>query len=145
MCDEKELAMGVLYRIWGVLIFHRPNPRTNQVLLRHIMDTTEDDAPITLEGQHVIVILDKASLEIVKTKTGDFTLLNCDDHISLMKKFNKDPADFRPDIIHQELMAILDSPLNKANRVKVYIHTEKNVLIEVNPKTRIPRTLKLTF
>ena len=39
-------------------------------------------------------------------------------------------------------MAVLDSPLNKANRVKVYVHTEKNVLIEVNPKTRVPRTFK---
>lgn len=39
-------------------------------------------------------------------------------------------------------MAVLDSPLNKAGLVKVYIHTEKNVLIEVNPKTRIPRTFK---
>lgn len=39
-------------------------------------------------------------------------------------------------------MAVLDSPLNKAGKVKVYIHTEKNVLIEVNPKTRIPRTFK---
>lgn len=37
---------------------------------------------------------------------------------------------------------MLDSPLNKANRVKVYVHTERNVLIEVNPKTRIPRTFK---
>ena len=39
-------------------------------------------------------------------------------------------------------MAVLDSPLNKCGKLKVYIHTEKNVLIEVNPKTRIPRTFK---
>lgn len=29
------------------------------------------------------------------------------------KKHNKDPAAYRPDIAHQELMAVLDSPLNK--------------------------------
>lgn len=40
------------------------------------------------------------------------------------------------------LLALLDSPLNKAGLLQVYIHTEKNVLIEVNPRTRIPRTFK---
>jgi rRNA pseudouridine-1189 N-methylase Emg1 (Nep1/Mra1 family) len=34
---------------------------------------------------------------------------------------------------------LLDSPLNKAGLLQVYIHTDKNVLIEVNPQTRIPR------
>jgi rRNA small subunit pseudouridine methyltransferase Nep1 len=93
-------------------------------------------------SKEITVILDIASLEIVKTKKGDFQLLNCDDHIGLMRKHNKDPQDYRPDIIHQELMAVLDSPLNKAGKVKCYVHTEKNVLIEINPKTRIPRTFK---
>lgn len=37
---------------------------------------------------------------------------------------------------------LLDSPLNRAGLLQVYIHTEKNVLIEVNPQTRIPRTFK---
>lgn len=37
---------------------------------------------------------------------------------------------------------LLDSPLNKAGLLQVYIHTAKNVLIEVNPQTRIPRTFK---
>jgi len=92
--------------------------------------------------KELTIILDLASLEIVKTKKGDFQLLNCDDHVHLMKKHNKDPQDYRPDIIHQELMAVLDSPLNKAGKVQVYLHTEKNVLIEINPKTRIPRTFK---
>lgn len=39
-------------------------------------------------------------------------------------------------------MALLDSPLNKAGLLQVYIHTTKNVLIEVNPHVRIPRTFK---
>jgi len=66
-------------------------------------------------GRQVIVILDLATLEIVKTKKGDFQLLNCDDHTSIMRKHNKDPSQYRPDIIHQELMAVLDSPLNKVS------------------------------
>lgn len=105
-------------------------------------DSDEEGAPTPVGAKQVIVILDIASLETVKTKKGDFQLLNCDDHIGLMKKHNKDPQNYRPDIIHQELMAVLDSPLNKSGKVKVYVHTEKNVLIEINPKTRIPRTFK---
>ena len=34
------------------------------------------------------------------------------------------------------------SPLNKAGNIRVMVHTEKNVLIEINAKTRIPRTFK---
>ena len=34
----------------------------------------------------------------------------------------------------------MDSPLNRAGLLQVYVHTEKNVLIEINPSTRIPRT-----
>jgi len=52
-------------------------------------------------GRQVIVILDKAALETVKTKKGEFQLLNCDDHVNIMKKNNKDPANYRPDILHQ--------------------------------------------
>lgn len=37
---------------------------------------------------------------------------------------------------------LMDSPLNRAGLLQVYIRTEKNVLIEINPQTRIPRTFK---
>lgn len=40
----------------------------------------------------------------------------------------------------QCLLMLLDSPLNRAGLLQVYIHTEKNALIEINPQTRIPRT-----
>lgn len=102
----------------------------------------EDVTTDSTKQQQVYIILDGAQLETVKTKKGDFQLMNCDDHVTIMKRTGKDPQMFRPDIVHQELMAILDSPLNKAGRVKVFVHTSKNVLIEINPKTRIPRTFK---
>lgn len=47
----------------------------------------------------------------------------------------------RPDITHQCLLTLLDSPLNIAGKLRVYIHTTDNLLIEINPATRIPRTL----
>ena len=38
---------------------------------------------------------------------------------------------------------ILDSPLNKAGKVKgIFVHTAKNVLIQVNPQVRLPRTFR---
>ena len=54
----------------------------------------------------------------------------------------KDPSDYRPDIVHQVLLALMDSPLNKAGHLHVLMLTKKNVLIEISPHTRIPRTFK---
>lgn len=47
------------------------------------------------------------------------TLLNCDDHRTFLLRHKKDPALYRPDICHQALLAILDSPLTKSGRLKV--------------------------
>ena len=35
---------------------------------------------------------------------------------------------------------LMDSPLNRAGLLQVYIHTSTNQLIEISPQTRIPRT-----
>lgn len=37
---------------------------------------------------------------------------------------------------------LFDSPLNRAGLLQVYIHTQNNILIEINPQTRFPRTFK---
>jgi rRNA small subunit pseudouridine methyltransferase Nep1 len=34
----------------------------------------------------------------------------------------------------------LDSPCNKSGNLQIYIHTANNVLIQINPHIRIPRT-----
>ena len=49
-----------------------------------------------------------------------YELLNCDDHANFLRRHNKDPAQYRPDICHQALLAILDSPLAKAGHLKAY-------------------------
>lgn len=89
-------------------------------------------------GRRVIVVLTKAALETVKTKRG-FELLNADEHKGILTKHNKEPSEYRPDIVHQALLTLLDSPLNKAGLLQVYVETSTNVLIEVNPRIRIPR------
>ncbi|KAG8760980.1 hypothetical protein FRC14_000581 [Serendipita sp. 396] len=111
--------------------------------------------------RRLIVVLEQACLEAYKVashsgassragskpgkppaKEAKYTLLNCDDHQGILAKMGRDIADARPDITHQCLLTLLDSPLNKAGLLQVYIHTAKGVLIEVNPGVRIPRTFK---
>ncbi|KAG9957870.1 Nep1-domain-containing protein, partial [Aureobasidium melanogenum] len=75
-------------------------------------------------------------------KDDKYSLLNSDEHIGVMRKMNRDISDARPDITHQCLLTLLDSPLNKAGKLQIYIHTAKGVLIEVSPTVRIPRTFK---
>lgn len=93
--------------------------------------------------RRVIVVLDSAPLEIVKVGKGKESrhhLLNSDDHQGILRKNKRDLSDYRPDIAHQCLLALLDSPLNKAGKLQVYLRTQRNVLIEISPHTRIPRT-----
>ena len=49
----------------------------------------------------VYVLLDLASLEVVKTRKGEFQLLNGDDHRSILTKHGREPSECRPDIAHQ--------------------------------------------
>lgn len=93
------------------------------------------------DGRLLIVVLERASLETIKTKRG-FELLCADSHAKLLKKNNKIATEYRPDILHRSLLALLDSPLNKAGRLRIFVHTISNVVIEVNPSVRIPRTYK---
>ncbi|KVH91732.1 ribosomal RNA small subunit methyltransferase nep-1 [Cynara cardunculus var. scolymus] len=90
----------------------------------------------------VIFILEKASLEVAKVGKS-YQLLNSEDHANFLRKNNRNPAEYRPDISHQAILNILDSPLNKAGRLKaLYVRTEKGVLFEIKPHVRIPRTFK---
>ncbi|THH04925.1 hypothetical protein EW145_g5170 [Phellinidium pouzarii] len=115
------------------------------------------------QTRRLIVVLEQACLESYRVSSGSgggtgtgrgkrgsdrtggeakYALLNCDDHQGILAKTGRDIADARPDITHQCLLTLLDSPLNKAGLLQVYIHTAKGVLIEINPHVRIPRTFK---
>jgi rRNA small subunit pseudouridine methyltransferase Nep1 len=91
------------------------------------------------DQKRLIVVLENANLETVKNGKN-YELLNCDHHKGQILKYKKDPSMCRPDILHQCLLMLLDSPLNRAGLLQIFIHTAKQVLIEVNPQTRIPRT-----
>ncbi|EPQ59757.1 Nep1-domain-containing protein [Gloeophyllum trabeum ATCC 11539] len=116
----------------------------------------QHSVPKANSGQRrLYVILEQACLEAYRVSSGakaksgrhaddgvKYALLNCDDHQGILAKMGRDIADARPDITHQCLLTLLDSPLNKAGLLQIYIHTAKGVLIEVNPHVRIPRTFK---
>ncbi|KAL8375787.1 hypothetical protein RB595_007078 [Gaeumannomyces hyphopodioides] len=106
------------------------------------------------DSKRLIVVLANASLETYKASHSSapsrmgvqreekYSLLNSDEHIGVMRKMKRDISDARPDITHQCLLTLLDSPINKAGKLQIYIQTAKGVLIEVSPSVRIPRTFK---
>jgi rRNA small subunit pseudouridine methyltransferase Nep1 len=93
------------------------------------------------KARRLIVLLEEATLETVRIAGRD-ELLNSDDHAHYLRKHGRDLSSARPDVTHQCLLMLQDSPLNKSGGLQVYIHTARNVLIEVNPECRIPRTFK---
>jgi len=91
--------------------------------------------------KRLIIILEGAHLETCKAGKS-FELLNIDDHRGILSRNGREFSSARPDITHQCLLMLFDSPLNRAGLLQVFIRTANNVLIEINPATRIPRTFK---
>lgn len=56
-----------------------------------------------------------------------------------MKALSNGEKRGRPDIIHFALLEALGSPLNIEGLLKVYVHALNDYVIDVNPKTRLPR------
>lgn len=92
-----------------------------------------------VEKKILYVVLEGCSLETAKVG-GEYVILSSDKHANFLRKQKKDPADYRPDILHQCLLNLLDSPLNRAGKLRVFFRTTKNVLVDVSPQCRIPRT-----
>ena len=81
------------------------------------------------DTKRLIVVLSNASLETYKAshaasrggpngkENAKYSLLNSDEHIGVMRKMNRDISDARPDITHQCLLTLLDSPVNKAGKL----------------------------
>nr|POE96932.1 ribosomal rna small subunit methyltransferase nep1 [Quercus suber] len=125
-----------------------PPPSLPQLVAEQNIPISSSDK----DTKRLVVVLSNASLETYRASHANgrngakdaakFSLLNSDEHIGVMRKMNRDISDARPDITHQCLLTLLDSPLNKAGKLQIYIHTAKGVLIEVSPTVRIPRTFK---
>ncbi|MCJ1471374.1 18S rRNA pseudouridine methyltransferase [Lambiella insularis] len=124
-----------------------PPPKLPQLVAEQHVPIPSTDK----DTKRLIVVLSNASLETFRASHGGrggpvkdekYSLLNSDEHIGVMRKMNRDISDARPDITHQCLLTLLDSPVNKAGKLQIYISTAKGMLIEVSPTVRIPRTFK---
>ncbi|AIN97011.1 methyltransferase, putative [Leishmania panamensis] len=91
--------------------------------------------------RRVIVILEHCPLQTVQTDRG-FELLS-DRHRAYHARHNQDPADWRPDVVHQCLLHLQDSALNRAGMLEVFLRTKKHVCIAVDPRLRVPRHVRL--
>ncbi|CAI0442475.1 unnamed protein product [Linum tenue] len=90
----------------------------------------------------VIFVLEKASLVLANVGRR-YRILNANEHSDYLRKKNMDPYKYRPDIVHEALVGIMDSRLRMAGKLKaVYIKTDEGILIKVEPNARIPRTLE---
>jgi rRNA small subunit pseudouridine methyltransferase Nep1 len=45
----------------------------------------------------------------------------------------------RPDIIHNTLLQVLETPLNWEGQLRVFVHTQDDRIITINPKVRLPK------
>jgi len=77
-------------------------------------------------------------------KSPDEILLDRSYHHSAMKQLPRTRGVLpekmgRPDIIHNALLQVLETPLNWANQLTVMIHTQDDQLININPKIRLPK------
>eukprot|EP00887_Chlorella_sp_A99_P003266 scaffold9.g3266.t1 len=159
-CPRMHCASESLYRHSSdpFLECHRVSKYIQTAMVGVEAPDAEEEMQAASSGKHsVIFVLENANLEVAKVGKA-YELLNCDDHAGYLRRHGKDPAHYRPDICHQAspacgwlharrpagaLLTILDSPLNKAGKLKgLYVHTAKNVLIQVNPQVRLPRTFR---
>lgn len=99
------------------------------------------------DKKKLIVILERANLDVVKIdgqhgKPSSFQLLNCDEHMFMIRKLKRDPAFCRPDIVYQCLQVLSQCPLNRAGHLQVYVRTQNNELIQVDPQLAVSESFE---
>lgn len=75
----------------------------------------------------------------ISSKNYSSQLLDNALHHRAMKNLNYFEKRGRPDITHLCLLNALGSPLNKQEKLNLYIHTIHNKIFRINPKIRIAR------
>ncbi len=71
-------------------------------------------------------------------KAPEKILLDASHHHPAFVKLKESERRGRPDIVHFFLMLAMDSDLNAAGKLKVFVHTRNNDVIAVKPETRLP-------
>ncbi len=66
-------------------------------------------------------------------------LLDRSFHHSSMARLREGEKRGRPDLVHTALLSVTGTPLFLDGLLKVYVHTNQNVVLELAPGTRIPK------
>jgi len=74
----------------------------------------------------------------MRGKAPEKILLDASHHHPAFVKLKESERRGRPDIVHFFLMLAMDSDLNAAGKLKVFVHTRNNDVIAVKPETRLP-------
>lgn len=95
-----------------------------------------------LQWRRAIVILEHCPIQSIQSSDGSFALLR-EKHRIYHAKNKTDPAQWRPDVVHQCLLHLLDSPLNRSGRLQIFLRTMNGILIMVDPRLHVPRSMRL--
>jgi len=80
-----------------------------------------------------------------REKPPEAVLLDRAYHHSAMKALPRTHRNYspekmgRPDIVHNSLLQVLETPLNWENKLTVLVHTQDKKMITINPKVRLPK------
>ena len=66
-------------------------------------------------------------------------LLDRSFHHSAMERLKDSEKRGRPDLVHGALLSVTGTPLYLEGRVSVFVHTYGDVVVSIQPKTRIPK------
>ncbi len=99
-----------------------------------LADTELERVPQELTG-HQQVVTAAARFGV---KTGRM-LLDSSLHYAALRKIQDGDRRGRPDILHFFLLTALESPLNKAGKLRVLVHTRGDKLLRIDPTTRLIR------
>ena len=67
-------------------------------------------------------------------------LLDRSFHHSAMERLEDSEKRGRPDLVHGTLLSVTGTPLYLEGRVKAFVHTYPNLVLDIAPKTRIPKS-----
>jgi rRNA small subunit pseudouridine methyltransferase Nep1 len=74
-----------------------------------------------------------------RDKDASEILLDRSFHHSAMAKLKDSEKRGRPDLVHGALLSVTGTPLYLEGKVKVFVHTYGDVVVDIHPKTRIPK------
>ena len=67
-------------------------------------------------------------------------LLDRSFHHSAMERLKDSEKRGRPDLVHGTLLSVTGTPLFLEGKVRTFVHTHSNLVLEIAPKTRIPKS-----